>query len=80
MLNNCTNCIELRVHLYQAMTLAILFALKTMELLQIGVTTHFQATLASLQNCHHIDADRGLVYVEPKCGSLVLCDIMGDAL
>ena len=49
-----------------AITLAILFSLKTMESLQIGVAIHFQATLffsmrsemlASSQSCHSIDAD-----------------------
>ena len=49
-----------------AMTLAILFSLKTMESLQIEVVTHFQASplismtiesLASSQSCHRVDAD-----------------------
>ena len=49
-----------------AMTLAILFSLKTMESLQNGVATHFQATplfsmktesQASSQRCRSIDAD-----------------------
>ena len=47
-----------------AMTLAILFSLKTMGSLQNGVATHFQLTplfttdsLASLQSCCSIDAD-----------------------
>ena len=49
-----------------AMTLAILFSLKTMELLQNGVTTYFQViplismrteSQASSQSCRSIDAD-----------------------
>ena len=49
-----------------AMTLAILFSLKTMELLQIGAATHFQVSplfsirtvmLASSQRCRNVDAD-----------------------
>ena len=49
-----------------AVTLAILFSLKTMESPQIGVATHFQATLlfsirivllVSSQNCRNIDSD-----------------------
>ena len=48
------------------MTLAILFSLKTVELLQIGFATHFQAiplfsvgteSQVSLQHCHSVDAD-----------------------
>ena len=49
-----------------AMTLAILFSLKSVELLQNGFATHFQATplismrtklQASLQSCRSVDAD-----------------------
>ena len=49
-----------------AITLVILLSLKTMELLQIGVATHFQASplfsmrtelLAPSQNCCNVDAD-----------------------
>ena len=48
------------------MTLAIVFSLKTMESLQIGVATHFRVTpsfsmrrvsLASSQSCLSVDAD-----------------------
>ena len=53
----CENC---------AMTVAILFSLKTMESLQNGVATHFQVTpsftmitesIASSQHCRRVDAD-----------------------
>ena len=56
----------LSVSVNAAMTLAILFSLKTIESLQIGVATHFQASpLISMravsqalsQSCRIIDAD-----------------------
>ena len=61
----CLCIVMARLHQFGTM-IAILFSLKTMESLQIGVTTHFWATpsfsmktvlLASLQSYRSVDAD-----------------------
>ena len=60
------NSLTIRARLHQASASVILFSLKTMELLQNGVASHFGGTalfsirpvlLASSQHCRSIDAD-----------------------